>query len=61
MTVYASVQMDGIAQGLQQGLEEGELKAKIAIAKKLLATGLGLETIAEIADLTPDEIKKLAT
>jgi predicted transposase/invertase (TIGR01784 family) len=53
--------MDGIAQGLQQGLEEGELKAKIAIAKKLLATGLGLETIAEIADLTPDEIKKLAT
>lgn len=48
----------GLEQGLQQGLEQGELKAKLEIAKQLLAvlddeaiiqaTGLSLEQITEL-------------
>jgi predicted transposase/invertase (TIGR01784 family) len=43
-------------KGLQQGRDEGELKAKLEIAKKLLGTGMDIETVAAMTDLSPSEI-----
>jgi len=45
-------------EGLEEGLEKGEKKAKIEIAKKLLDI-LDIETISMKTDLTVDEIKEL--
>jgi predicted transposase/invertase (TIGR01784 family) len=47
----------GLQQGLQQGRDEGELKAKLEIAKKLLGTGMDIETVATMTGLSPNEIK----
>jgi predicted transposase/invertase (TIGR01784 family) len=40
-------------------IEKGEKEEKIAIAKKLLKEGMDIERIAEITELSKEEIKKL--
>jgi predicted transposase/invertase (TIGR01784 family) len=50
---------EGLKAGLQEGIKEGQLKAAQLIAKKLLAAGLSIETIAQSTGLTPIEIEQL--
>jgi predicted transposase/invertase (TIGR01784 family) len=47
---------DKIETAHNKGWQEGELKAKLEIAKKLLEAGMDIETIAAMTDLSPSEI-----
>lgn len=42
---------DGIAQGIKQGI--------VATAKKMLSSGMPLEKIIEITDLTKEQLEEL--
>jgi predicted transposase/invertase (TIGR01784 family) len=48
-----------LAKGEKEGIEKGEKKAKIAIAKELLKKGMGIDEIAEITKLPKEDINKL--
>jgi len=54
---------DGRAIGRAEGLAEGEangiLKEKLNNARKMKAKGLAMDVVAEITDLTPQEIERL--
>jgi predicted transposase/invertase (TIGR01784 family) len=49
-------EQDAIDTALNKGLQQGELKAKLEIAKKLLGTGMDIETVATMTGLSPSEI-----
>lgn len=49
----------GIQIGHEKGREEGEKQAKIAVAKNSLKAGVSIDVIAQITDLSIDEIKQL--
>ncbi|EMQ2878949.1 Rpn family recombination-promoting nuclease/putative transposase, partial [Vibrio navarrensis] len=63
MTVAEQLEARGREQGLQQGLQkgrqEGEQEAKVAIAKKMLATGLDKALISETTGLSEQELLAL--
>jgi predicted transposase/invertase (TIGR01784 family) len=50
-------EQDEMETALNRGLQQGELKAKLEIAKKLLNSGMDIETVATMTDLSPNEIK----
>ena len=50
---------EGLALGRAEGLAEGELQAKLAVARSLKAAGVDISIIANSTGLTPDEIAKL--
>jgi predicted transposase/invertase (TIGR01784 family) len=50
---------EGIKLGKQEGLQLGEQKAQFEIAKKMLATGMDQRTIAEITNLSIEQLKTL--
>ncbi|TCW36726.1 putative transposase/invertase (TIGR01784 family) [Thermohydrogenium kirishiense] len=50
---------EGIEKGIEEGIKKGAKEEKIAIAKKLLKNGMPIDKIAEITELSEDEIKKL--
>lgn len=45
--------------GLHDGLQEGEKKATIKIAKELLKKGMNVDEVSQITSLTIEEIEKL--
>ena len=49
----------GLAEGREEGRAEGRAEAKDEIVKKLKAKGMPLNEIAEITDLTKEEIENL--
>lgn len=49
---------EGLAQGREEGREEGRHQEKLQIARKLL-TSMGNEAIAQITDLTIEEVEQL--
>lgn len=49
----------GIEQGIEQGLEQGKIQQNLAIAKKLLASGMNDEQILDITGLTNKELSSL--
>ncbi len=49
----------GIKKGIEKGIEKGKKEGKIAVAKKLLEKGMDIDEIAEITELSKEEIKKL--
>lgn len=49
----------GMAKGLEQGMEKGQREAKLAIARSLLAHGIGLEVIAASTGLSGKELASL--
>jgi predicted transposase/invertase (TIGR01784 family) len=57
--VIETARLDGIAEGIEQGLEKGKLEEKFAIAKGMLAEGLSIEIISKLTSLSPDEIQNL--
>jgi predicted transposase/invertase (TIGR01784 family) len=46
-------------EGVEEGLEKGETKAKIAIARRMLANKHPLEEIVKCTGLSLAEVKKL--
>lgn len=49
----------GMEQGMAQGLAQGEHAKAVAIARKLKDEGVSTQKIAELVDLTVEEIEKL--
>ena len=49
----------GIREAKEEGIEEGERKKQIEMAKKLLNKNMPIEEIEEITELTKEEIQKL--
>ncbi|WP_339381155.1 Rpn family recombination-promoting nuclease/putative transposase [Brasilonema sp. UFV-L1] len=47
-------------EGLQEGLQEGKLQAKLDAVPRLLALGLSVEQVAEILDLTLEQVQQAA-
>ena len=56
---YEEGKKEGYEEGKEIGYEEGKRKASKKIALKLLARNYPLDEIADITDLSIDEIKKL--
>ena len=51
---------EGIAEGKEIGLAEGEAKEKLATAKRMLAKGCySFEVIAELTNLSLADVEKL--
>jgi predicted transposase/invertase (TIGR01784 family) len=51
-------EQDAIDTALNKGLQQGELNTKKAIAKKMLESGMDIETIVAMTGLSPNEIKE---
>ena len=49
----------GKEEGMKKGLQEGKISEKKSIAKKMLETGMDVEQIMKITDLSKEEIEKL--
>ena len=45
--------------GLAEGLAEGIKRRKVEIARKMLQRGMAVEEVAELMDMTVQEIKKI--
>ena len=58
-TMKLSARLEGIEEGKKVGLEEGQQKEKIEIAKKLLEKKIDIETISSITELSIKEIEEL--
>lgn len=50
---------DGYAKGLAEGLAEGIKRRKVEIARKMLQRGMAVDDVAEVMDLTIQEIKEM--
>ncbi|MBS5862911.1 MAG: hypothetical protein KIC76_05885, partial [Firmicutes bacterium] len=50
---------EGRAEGHEAGLAEGELNAKINIAKKLLKDNYTIDEIVKLTELSKDQVKNL--
>lgn len=50
---------DGYAKGLAEGLAEGIKRRKVEIARKMLRRGIEAEEVAEVMDMTIQEIKEM--
>ena len=50
---------DGYAKGLAEGLAEGIKRRKVEIARKMLQRGMAADEVAEVMDMTIQEIKEM--
>ena len=50
---------DGYAKGLAEGLAEGIKRRKVEIARKMLQRGMAVDYVAEVMDMTIQEIKEM--
>ena len=50
---------DGYAKGLAEGLAEGIKRRKVEIARKMLQRGMAVDDVAEVMDMTIQEIKEM--
>ena len=50
---------EGFNEGIEKGIEQGQHNEKIKIAHNLLKNGVSVETIVEVTELAPSEVKKL--
>ncbi len=50
---------DGYAKGLAEGLAEGIKRRKVEIARKMLQRGMAIDDVAEVMDMTIQEIKEM--
>lgn len=49
----------GFAEGLAEGLAEGIKRRKVEIARKMLQRGMAVDDVAEVMDMTIQEIKEM--
>lgn len=54
-----TVKKDGYAKGLAEGLAEGIKRRKVEIARKMLRRGMEADEVAEVVDMTIQEIKEM--
>ena len=50
---------EGYAKGLAEGLAEGLKRRKVEIARKMLRRGMEADEVAEVMDMTIQEIKEM--
>ena len=50
---------DGYAKGLAEGLAKGIKRRKVEIARKMLQRGMAVDDVAEVMDMTIQEIKEM--
>ena len=50
---------EGYAKGLAEGLAEGIKRRKVEIARKMLQRGMAVDDVAEVMDMTIQEIKEM--
>ena len=50
---------DGYAKGLAEGLAEGIKRRKVEIARKMLQRGMAVDDVAEVMDMSIQEIKEM--
>ena len=50
---------DGYAEGYAKGVAEGIKRRKVEIARKMLRRGIEAEEVAEVVDMTIQEIKEM--
>ncbi len=58
MTVAEMFKADGVKEGLEQGLKQGEFSTKISLVKNLFRRGMKLEDIAEVTALSLEECEQ---
>lgn len=56
---YAEGYAKGFAKGFTEGLAEGIKFRKVEIARKMLRRGMEADEVAEVVDLTIQEIKEM--
>ncbi len=54
-----SIEEYGFDKGMKKGREEGKYQKQVSIARKMLEKKMKIEEIAEITELTLEEIEKL--
>ena len=59
INVVKTAERKGMAEGLKQGIEQGQYAEKLKIAANSLTLGIDVEIIAKLTGLSVDEIKKL--
>jgi len=50
---------EGLEKGMEKGLKEGREEERLAIARKLLNTGMPVENVAQITELSHETIRTL--
>ena len=58
--VIELIKQDGREEGIEQGREEGEYQAKVATAKRMLKRQMDVQTIADITELSLEEVTQIA-
>lgn len=56
---YAEGYAKGFAKGFTEGLAEGIKFRKVEIARKMLRRGMAVNEVAEVMDMTIQEIKEM--
>lgn len=56
---YAEGYAKGLAEGLAESLAEGIKRRKVEIARKMLRRGIEADEVAEVMDMTIQEIKEM--
>ena len=56
---YAEGYAKGLAEGLAESLAEGFKRRKVEIARKMLQRGIEADEVAEVMDMTIQEIKEM--
>jgi predicted transposase/invertase (TIGR01784 family) len=55
--VLETARDEGLKEGREKGRFEGEINAKLEIAKKMRSQGMDIETIVALTGLSPDRVK----
>ena len=56
---FKTAREEGLEEGITKGIEEGQVNEKIAIAKKLFASGQTKEFISSITGLSLEELNSI--
>ena len=56
---YAEGYAKGFAEGFVEGFAEGSKFRKVEIARKMLQRGMAVEEVAELTNMTVQDIKKI--
>ncbi|MBE9236088.1 Rpn family recombination-promoting nuclease/putative transposase [Anabaena aphanizomenioides LEGE 00250] len=56
---YQEAREEGLEEGLEQGLEQGKLEAKLEAVPGLVGLGLSQEQIAQVLNLSIDEVRNI--
>lgn len=59
MTLAEWFEEQGMQKGIQQGIQKGETEAARRVAARMLKNGMSPELVAQMTDLTAEEIEQL--